>query len=310
MMKKIVSVLLTAAIIAGTLCVFSFADCNYKPYDNSEYYSIGDYDIHYRIFPAENETKGRILLIHGFACSTYAWRNMASAFCAKGYECVAVDLPNFGYSTRETKDTEVIAREDIIISLMKSIAPTDEWIIAGHSMGGGVAVNIAESVPIKALMLYCPCPQNEFPQWAKGICTSSVMEWAMNEFFEHGTKIKPLVKLVIYAATNDWNFADNYDISGVTNPVQYDGFGAGMCEMMYNVKPTDLEAVNKITCPVLLCQADKDIILSSSQKEQMNSAFPDAVTYTVEGGGHQCIENRAQELCNVSIDFLDNCKQQ
>mgnify|MGYP002601268988 CR=1 FL=1 len=40
--------------------------------------------------------------------------------------------------------------------------------------------------------------------------------------------------------------------------------------------------------------------------ERMNSAFPNAVTYEVKGGGHQCIENRAAELAKVTLDFLGN----
>ena len=40
-------------------------------------------------------------------------------------------------------------------------------------------------------------------------------------------------------------------------------------------------------------------------KDQISDAFPDATYYTVEGGGHQCIENRAEELCGVTVDFLN-----
>ena len=122
---------------------------------------------------------------------------------------------------------------------------------------------------------------------------------------KYGTRMTFLVKLVIYAATNNWDFAMNYDVSGVTDAVQYDGFGAGMCEMMYNVIPTDLEAAGSIKAPVLLCQAEKDVILNDEQKAEMNNAFPDAEKYMVMGGGHQCIEDRAEELCEVTAAFLN-----
>ena len=302
-MKKTISII---CIIAMIFSVFSFSVYaeEAKPYDNSEYYHCGDYAIHYRVFPAQGEQKGRIMMLHGFLCSTYAWRNMAPALAAAGYECVLVDLPNFGYSTRENPDMEIIERETLVINLMNELSPDEEWIIAGHSMGGGVAVNVAIETDVEALLLYCPAPQSEFPAFAEGIVTSTPMKAFMNFFFNYGTRISPLVKLIIYAATLDWEFAMNYDTSGVTNAVQYDGFGAGMCEMMYNVKATNLAQADKIDCPVLLCQASGDIILNDTMKEQMNSAFPDATTYEVEGGGHQCIENRADELCKVTLDFL------
>lgn len=304
-MKRTVSVFCVIAIVFSAFSVFAFAvDTNFKPYEDSEYFEYGDYDIHYRVIPAKGEQKGRVMMLHGFLCSTYAWRNMADILSAEGYECVLADLPNFGYSTREYDGINVVDRETLVAELMKSMAPMNEWILAGHSMGGGVAVNIAEEYPVKALLLYCPAPQSEFPAFLENVVTSDLMKNLMNGFFEYGTKFSPIVKLVIYAATFDWDFALDYDVSGVTAAVQYDGFGAGMCEMMYNVKPTDLENTEKIDCPVLLCQASKDIIITAEMKNQMNSAFPNATAYTVEGGGHQCIENRAKELCAVTLKFL------
>ena len=308
-MKKIISIICVTVILLSSLSVMAFAaDTNYKPYEESQYFTYGDYDIHYRVIPAQGKFKGRIMMLHGFMCSTYAWRNMATEMSKKGYECVLADLPNFGYSTRETDDMEIIDREILITKLMESIAPMDEWILAGHSMGGGVAVNIAIENPVKALLLYCPAPQSEFPEAMQGIVQSNIMKGTMNAFFKYGTTVTPLVKSVIFMATLDVKFSNDYDVTGVTDAVQYDGFGAGMCEMMYNVRPTDLENADKITCPVLLVQASGDLVLNSQMKDQMNSAFPDATTYNVKGGGHQCIENRAFELSLITNQFLRKIK--
>ena len=64
---------------------------------------------------------------------------------------------------------------------MESIAPMNEWIIAGHSMGGGVSVNIAIEEDVQALLLYCPAPQSEFPKQMKGIMTSKLMKGFMKK---------------------------------------------------------------------------------------------------------------------------------
>ena len=305
-MKKFISIICVISIVFSALSLFAFAEDNeFMPYEDSKFFEYGDYDIHYRVIPAEGKMKGRIMMLHGFLCSTYAWRNMADILSKEGYECVMADLPNFGFSTRESDSIEIIDREILITELMKSIAPMDEWIIAGHSMGGGVAVNIAVNNPVDNLLLYCPAPQSEFPDALEGLMTSDAMKWVMNVFFNYGTKCAPLVKMIIFAATMDWNFAMNYDVTGVTDATQYNGFGGGLCEMMFNVKATDLENASKVECPVLLVNASKDIIISSSMKEQMQTAFPEAETYIVEGGGHQCIENRAEEICGVTLEFLE-----
>ena len=306
-MKRLCA-LFSALVFSAICCVTAFA-ADGEPFADSRYFASGDYSLHYRVVPAEGERIGRILMVHGFLCSTYAWRNFAPQMAACGYECVLVDLPDFGYSTRETADTRKVPREELLASLMQSIAPTEEWILAGHSMGGGVCVNIAEDHPVQALLLYCPCPQDTFPAWAKGIVTSKAMKTCMDLFFGYGTRFDPVVRLAILAATNDRSFTAQYDLSGVTDPVRHDHFGAGMCEMMYSVQATRLSQTDRIACPVLLCQADRDVILNRSLKRRMSDAFPDAETYTVRGGGHQCIENRAAELADVTCAFLQKAQQ-
>lgn len=302
-MKKTISVILciVIALLPLSLTVYAGGD---TPFDDSLFFEYKGYSIHYRIKEHSGDFKGRILMIHGFLCSTYAWRNMAQGMSEEGYDCIMVDLPNFGYSTIETEETTVVAREEIVSELMEKIAPGGEWIIAGHSMGGGVAINIAEKTSAKALLLYCPCPQSEMDNSMKGLMTGKLMTGFMNAFFGVGLRITPLVKLVIWFATFNTKFSFDYDTDKITGPLLRKDAGTGLCNMMFNVLPTDLEKTDSITCPVLICNADKDVILNSSMKESILNAFPDAATYMVEGGGHQCIEDRAEELCSVTADFL------
>ena len=303
-MKRRIIALLCAVCLLLCAALPAAAEAQ-TPYADSQFFTYEDYDIHYRVLPAAGESKANILLLHGFFCSTFAWRNLTPQLAAAGYTCVLADLPSFGYSTRESKDVAPVAREDLMLALMDAVAPQADWILAGHSMGGGVAINLAQMRPVKALLLYCPAPQSEFPAAMQPMITSRPMEALMNGFLNVGTRITPLVRLVIYAATNDWAFARDYDVSGVTAPVQYDGFGAGICEMMHRVRPTDLDGAKDIACPVLLVNADHDVIINSSMVTSVQEALPQAQRYLVAGGGHQCIENRADELAQVTLAFLD-----
>ena len=303
MKRRILALLCAFCLLLGA--ALPAAAAAQTPYEDSRFFTYEDYDIHYRVIPAAGESKACVLLLHGFFCSTFAWRNLAPQLAAAGYTCVLADLPSFGYSTRESKDVAPVAREDLMCALMDAVAPEADWILAGHSMGGGVAINLAQLRPVKALLLYCPAPQSEFPPALQPLITSRPMEALMNAFLNVGTRFTPLVRLVIYAATNDWAFARDYDVEGVTGPVQYDGFGAGVCEMMYRVRPTDLEGAKDIACPVLLVNADHDVIINDSMVSSVRDALPQAQTYLVKGGGHQCIENRADELAQVTLAFLN-----
>lgn len=305
MLKKITSIFLCIAV----LCVCSFSalasDSKNLPYENSSFYYQGDYTIHYRVQRHSGSFKGRIMMLHGFGQSTYSWQNMAELLSTYGYDCYMADLPGFGYSSRESEQTNHIDREALIEDLMMSIHSGNDWILAGHSMGGGVAINIAEDIPLKALLLYCPAPTSSLPSAAIPLVTSSLCQNAMEFVLKYLTGADFLMRLVVFAATVDLKFTQNYDIASVAKPLQHSGTGRGLCTMMSKSRPTDLKNTDKITCPVLLVNAESDLILMPNMKEQIASALPNCAAYTVRKAGHLCIENKAEELSAKTYEFLN-----
>ncbi|MBQ2965035.1 MAG: alpha/beta hydrolase [Clostridia bacterium] len=303
---RIISLICAFLFIVPAFAFSAFA-AEEKPFDNSEFYTEGKYTLHYRVFEAENE-KGKMLMLHGFACSTSTWEPIADEMVENGYTCVLVDLPGFGYSTRETEvaDEDVIARESLVINIMKTIAPINEWHVAGHSMGGGVAMNIACLEPtIKSLVLVCPCPITEVTGFAADMMASKPMGMMANFIFEKLTKITPLLRLVAYFAFMDWDFTMNYDLTPLSKPLQIHNTGYSNMITSVRAMPNDFEKISKLEMPVFVAQADKDLILNSTMKQQIADALPDATNYVVEGGGHMCNENRATEISEQILTFIE-----
>ena len=309
-MKKSVKFLSLFLCLVMMFSLTSFAaDTQEKPFENSEFFTYGDYTVHYRRFFPEGETKGRIIMIHGFVCSTYAWNNMAAEMQAKGYECLLIDMPGFGYTTREDENTNFVPRETLVKELAETIAPMSEWIVAGHSMGGGVSMNIAvENPEIKALLLYCPAPINEMPKALEDFMTGKVMSGIMNAVTPVITKLTPLVRVALLMASMDWKFTKDYDLSGITVPMALPGTGGNLFRTSFTATVTDFEKVRALECPVLLVNATKDLILTGTMKEQTRAELEPDFIYEVDTG-HFCIENRSKELADVTEKFLnDNLK--
>lgn len=304
MLKKFSAIILSIVMLMAMAVPAFAADSNALPYENSRFFTYGDYELHYRYTQHEGIYKGRIMFIHGFGQSSYSWENMAAEMSAKGYDCYCVDLPNFGYSTRENPDMELIAREVLVEKLMLSIAPEYTWTLAGHSMGGAVAINVAQSVNVQKLMLFCAAPVADMGDMSS-MTSSPLMSGMVNFVFKYLTKIDLLMRLVVLMATANPEYTKNYNLEGVTAPLQLEGTGEGLCTLMQTQRPTDLEGAADIRCPVLIVNASKDMIINDSMKKQISDAFPDAEHYLVEGGGHICIEDRAQELSGVAYDFLN-----
>ncbi len=303
--KKLVCIICALAIIFPS--VFTVSAAYTAPFDNSFYYTEGAYTLHYRVFEAENE-KEKILMIHGFGCSTSTWEPIAAQLVDDGYTCVLVDLPGFGYSTRETEvaDADYRVREELVINLMKSIAPIDEWHVAGHSMGGGVAMNIACLAPeIRSLMLFCPCPIVEQSGMMADMMSSSLMGTMANFIFEQLTKVTPLLRIVALMAFMDFDFTMSYNLDLFSAPLQIHNTGYSNMITSAKAMGNDFEKISKLTMPVLLVQADKDLILTDDMKAQVDEAFPGAAKYNVIGGGHLCIENHDEELAKLIADFIN-----
>lgn len=306
-MKKILSVFL-CIVLLGLTCVAGFAATpivEEKPFDNSEFFSYGDYSIHYRKVEHNGIYRGRIMMLHGFGQSTYSWENMADQMSAKGYDCYMADLPNFGYSTRECEEVEAIDRETLIVELMKSIADDGRWILAGHSMGGGVAINIAEEMPLRALFLVAPAPMADTSAIPANVVTFPLVTCVMNLVFKYLTRVDFIMSAIVQMATNNEEYTSNYDLDKVTAPLQLDNTGTGLCYMMTRVRMTDLDSADKITCPVLIINASDDAVINDEMKQSVADALPAAEHYTVEGGGHICHEDRAEEIADVVYDFLN-----
>ncbi|MCD7775266.1 MAG: alpha/beta hydrolase [Clostridiales bacterium] len=297
---KIISVILSVVMLIS-VCVISVSAAESGDY----YYTQGDYTIHYTVYAAEGESKGNILFMHGFLYSGSTWNGVAEIMSSEGYDCYLVDLPNYGESTRENGDTEIIEREELMVGLMESVASLDQWIVAGHSMGGGIALNIACDHPeIQALLLYCPSEINMVQSnFLTSITTNTLLMNGFQKIFNAILSMKFIVKLAVYLVTKDWSYAKNYDTDVLTEPLKQGGTFMGMMYSSMIARNTDLEAASSLDMPIMLMWAEDDNVLSSSNVSNIANALTNAEVNTV-AGGHIVIETDPETVAGITVDFL------
>lgn len=300
-MKKIIALVLSL-VMALSLAVPAFAAYD-TPFDDSLFFEYEEYSIHYRVWEAEN-AKGQIFMIHGFALSSYCWVELATRLVENGYTCVMADLPDFGYSTRETASTEKLPREDIMHALMISLSD-EPWYVAGHSMGGYVAQALAAKYPesVKNLLLY-GTGGNDNDASLTAMMGNDMFVAVMGPIMQLMTKFDILVKLFLQMGLNDKEYAASYDLSKITEPIRIDGTGRGACYSFSMLTNTDYEAI-KNGNPVLFVNGSADSVIPDSAKNSIREALPEgSVDYVVENGGHMFIENKADEAAQVTLEFL------
>jgi pimeloyl-ACP methyl ester carboxylesterase len=300
--KRAFALLLALALAAG---LAPSACARKQPLDEKQWFETGDYTICYRVLPAKGEPVGRIFFLHGFASSSLYWEELAGLFSEAGYLCVMMDLPGFGYSTREAKNITPEDREEIAAQLMEVLAPGEAWIVAGHSMGGGVALNIALLYPqkVSALLLYAPTA-GDGP--ASGKLVSAFAEPAgciMTMLLTPLLYMDPAVRLLAAAANADLCYGLRYDTGRIVEPLKLPGTVKSLLYMTQRARPVDLDAASRLDIPILLLWAEKDYILSAQIERDMTAALPQAAAQTVRGG-HMFVEQYAAETFERSVAFL------
>jgi len=275
-----------------------------RPFDEKLWLKTGDYDILYRVVPADGTQVGRIFFIHGILSSTLYWEELAGMFSRAGYLCAMLDLPTFGESTRESKDVAPKDREEIVAELMEVIAPGEAWIVAGHSMGGGVALNTAILYPekVSGLLLYAPAVMRIPIDDRILRCIAEPLGCVLDPIITPVLYVDPLVRLLAAIPYADLKFAWNYDISRVTDSLKLPGTLTGLLHMAYRAAVPAMEDIARLEIPILMLKAESDYIVPGFM--QPDAAMPPQTVTHVMKGGHQFSEQYAAETFEKSMEFL------
>lgn len=123
-----------------------------SPAELDHFIKVEGVNFHYRSYPADGD---HIVLLHGFASSTYTWEDLAPYLQAEGYHVWSLDMKGFGWSDKPRD-----ARYDPL-TLMEDV---NKWMdamglrnvtLVGNSLGGAVTVLLALEHPdrIKKMVL-------------------------------------------------------------------------------------------------------------------------------------------------------------
>src|SRR3954449_3429128 len=108
-----------------------------------------------------------IVLLHGWSDSADTWRPLLAQLAERGRRAIAVDLPGFGVATR-LHDGAVLPQLDAFATdLVETWAGKEPVVVAGTSLGGCVALRLAEHPGNLRLVGVVPVAPDglELPAW-------------------------------------------------------------------------------------------------------------------------------------------------
>lgn len=248
-----------------------------------------------------DNSKGKILFVHGYATTSNYFDGIAKKLI-DDFDYYAVELPGMGISGLNDLELSPISYAKQIIEWIKKENLTDLYLI-GHSMGGGIALLLANLAPSLFKKMIAICPMN-----------SSIHIKLLNAFKLTPTKNPKQVfnaQKYIYSdyqtrfplKDNDHKIIElwNYQKSIKLNTKK-------LFSKMSSIKNNSLlkEAEKNIKIPSLLITAANDMIIDSNSAIKKITKNKNFQNYVVQNSGHCPFEEKEFETLTVIKRFLES----
>lgn len=249
-----------------------------------------------------------VILIHGFATSSFLWRNVAPAVTDAGHTAYAIDLLGHGESDRPfDADFGIAAQAEYLDAAMTALRVA-RGIIVGVDIGGDVALRLAATRPerVEKLVLVNTPAFDEIP--AKDI---TQMQRSTAKFAFRTTRgilgAAPLVEGVLKGsvADPDTHMPVKLIARYLAPFVGKDGVNH-LLALASSITEDDMEDVDltAIHVPALVIWGERDQWVDGKIADRLVNALPDGRLVRLPGAARLVPEENPEQMSGLLLDFM------
>ncbi|WP_416150382.1 alpha/beta fold hydrolase [Salipaludibacillus sp. HK11] len=244
--------------------------------------------------------KPPILLLHGFLSSTYTF-NLIIPILQQNFSVIAIDLPGFGRSEKSQSFIYSYRNYACFIEKCADYFNLDELYVAGHSMGGQIALHMVEIMPerINGIVLL----------GSSGYLKKSKKVWIYSSYLPFFDRFISLYIQRVGVVNGMKNVLYN---SSLVTDKHIEEFGKPLAEknfykvlarlLRYREGDLTSEQLNKISLPVLLLWGKEDRVVPVHIGNRLAKDLQQAKLVIFDQTGHLLTEERPNEVCDAIID--------
>lgn len=288
------------------------------PFPESQFLTIDGAKIHYRQWrPKTQRIKGKILLVHGLAGSTFSWRNNIDPLTEQGYLVAAADLPGFGYSERESGlDHSQKNRSRQMWSLLDQIdASLDQtgsdlrWILVGHSMGGGAvsAMTIDQPERTKGLVLVDGALFDQRSGFLARLVPYPPFDRWIKVWFHFTINNHERFRNLLASAYGRQPL--DSEVQGYWAPLKLEATADTLIDLVRTAKNEPIEALSGLDVPMLAIWGEEDVWIPLENMNRIKAVLPQTTTSTIEGAAHCPMETHPEPFNSELLLFLKSLDQ-
>jgi 3-oxoadipate enol-lactonase len=258
------------------------------------YTKVGEYKIYY-----EDDGKGEpLLLIHGFSSYLPMWEYLRPLL-RKNFQLVLPELRGHGRSDKPNIHYTIDMFSKDLVGLLDDLE-IEKCIVAGHSLGGFVAQQMALDAPkrLKGLVLICTGPK---------VGVETVQAWLVESQAGFGLppkeKLEKLIEVLFYNPEKIRNtpgmmkllLANEEQV--LSNQVSH-GYAASAA-IRFNIETR----LGEIRVPTLVIQGANDKIFPNPVGKYFASHIPNAVLKVIKETAHSIQLEQPEALAKAIVDF-------
>ena len=310
-LKAILLILLLLSLIPYAIPLPAASPIPANPFEESLFANIAGIDLHYRLWLPEN-ISGKVLFVHGLGGSTFSWRHNIQPLVDAGFLVAGVDLPGFGYSSRQQGvDHSQGNRAKLVWNLLQEIelslegetAPLN-WNLVGHSMGGGTVAAMALQEPSRTESLVFVAgavygrPAGVTAHLLRYPPAQRWLVVAARFFFITPERIESLL------ASAYGDKPSPHAVAGYLGPLTIEGTVHSLIDMTLTAKDTSPLAISTIEVPALLIWGDEDSWVPPEVGHRLVNDLKNAEMVIIPATGHCPMETNPRDFNGLLLDFL------
>lgn len=278
-----------------------------KPFPHSAFETIDGRKLHYEMFmPRSTTERGNILLIHGMRGSTFSWRFTMPALADAGYRVVAVDLPAFGYSTRNVDDENYYeSTAKLLWKLIDHLNGTEtKWHLTGHSLGATLAAWMYKQKPYRVQSF-------QFVGGAVMPASDGPMKWLLrypplDRYVQLFLRYVAYRRKYVYKSTAAMYRQEPQEdvVLQYFKPLQIKGTPQAVAAIWKAEKENLVPIIAQSQVKAMLVWGSRDTVVPPDAGKQLHQAMKSSVYKEITGAGHCPMETHSKIFNTLYIEFL------
>lgn len=247
-----------------------------------------------------------VVLVHGWACSMYVWRETFAPLAAAGYRVLSADLKGHGLSDVPLAPGSYApdAMRAHLIELLDAWGVERAALVAGHSLGGAMSIDLALAAPsrIGRLVLIGAVGLGSTPPAALARLLTPRIATPFLSLFAR----RALFALVLRVTYGDWRGFTARDVDEYWAPTQRPAVvrAARALAHEYRWAMYTPEMLGRLTMPVLVLFGTRDRMVRPGTAERLSTSIPDVRVVMVAGAGHVLPEERPDVVNSAMLELL------